>query len=66
LWDGAIKSGAMMSIAEDDVVFHSRFESHGAEVIERLPPDSDVMVWGFNFDLFICFEMLPGISMSLS
>jgi glycosyl transferase family 25 len=66
LWEEAANSGTMLTIAEDDAIFHSRFEPHAAEVIERLPPDWDLILWGWNFDLFLCFEMLPGISTSLS
>ena len=66
LWEEAADAGTMLTIAEDDAIFHSRFEAHAAEVIGQLPPDWDLILWGWNFDLFLCFEMLPGISLSLS
>ena len=66
LWEEATKTGTPLTIAEDDAIFHSRFEAHAGEVIGCLPPDWDLILWGWNFDLFLCFEMLPGISISLS
>jgi glycosyl transferase family 25 len=62
LWNFAIESGRNLTIADDDVVFHSRFEDHAGEVINSLPPDWDLILWGWNFDLFMSFEMLPGVS----
>jgi GR25 family glycosyltransferase involved in LPS biosynthesis len=66
LWGSATKSEAPVTIAEDDCICHSRFESYTADVIKRLPPDWDMILWGWNFDLFLCFEMLPGVSWALS
>ena len=66
LWDSAIASNVPITVAEDDAIFHSRFESHAAEVLDSLPPDWAFILWGWNFDLFLSFEMLPGVSMSLS
>ena len=31
-----------------------------------MPAGWDLIVWGWNFDLFICFEMLPGVSTCLA
>ena len=66
LWDSAIKTNKILTIAEDDVIFHSRFESHVPEILQTLPSDWDLISWGWNFDLFLCFEMLAGISIALS
>jgi len=60
LWEIAIERGENLTIADDDVIFHSRFEQHAGEVINSLPPDWDLVLWGWNFDLFMSFEMLPG------
>src|SRR5262249_16879970 len=62
LWDIAIESGQSLTIAADDAIFHSRFEHHAAEVIKSLPPDWDLVLWGWSFHLFMSFEMLPGVS----
>jgi glycosyl transferase, family 25 len=54
LWDLAIKTGTTLTLAEDDAIFHSRFDACAPDVIGTLPADWDVILWGFNFDLFMC------------
>jgi hypothetical protein len=54
-----------LTITEDDAIFHASFETQAPAVIAKLPPDWDVISWGWNFDLFMCFEMLPGVSYCL-
>jgi len=44
------------------VVLDSRI---GNFLIKTLPADWDLIMWGYNFDLFMCFEMLPGVSSCL-
>jgi glycosyl transferase family 25 len=66
LWDVAIETGQSLTIAADDAIFHSRFEQNAAEVIRTLPPDWDFVLWGWNFDLFMSFEMLPDVSHCVS
>jgi glycosyl transferase, family 25 len=65
LWELAIKTGTVLTMAEDDAIFHSRFDACAPDVIATLPPDWDLIVWGFNLDLFMCFEILPGVSSCL-
>ena len=62
LWDSAIASGEMVTIAEDDAIFNRNFDSLAEAVIKTLPADWNMIVWGFNFDLFLCFDILPGVS----
>lgn len=66
LWDEAIRHGEPITICEDDAIFNAHFDGAAAKVIATLPPDWDIIAWGWNFDLFIVFEMLPGVSSSLS
>jgi glycosyl transferase, family 25 len=66
LWDSAIASGEAVTIAEDDAIFNRDFETYADEVMKTLPADWDMIVWGFNFDLFLCFDMLPGVSTCLA
>jgi glycosyl transferase family 25 len=65
LWDEAIRLGEAITICEDDAIFNAHFEQTAAAVIETLPADWDIISWGWNFDLFMAFEMLPGVSSSL-
>jgi len=62
LWNKAIESGMPITIADDDAIFNLNFDFCAAEVIKTLPPDWDVILWGWNFDLFMIFDMLPGVS----
>jgi GR25 family glycosyltransferase involved in LPS biosynthesis len=65
LWQTAIESNETLTIAEDDAIFHSQFEVQAPELINTLPTDWDFILWGWNFDLFLCFEMMAGVSFSL-
>jgi glycosyl transferase family 25 len=60
------ESGEAITVCEDDAIFNAGFERSAAAVIETLPADWDIISWGWNFDLFMSFEMLPGVSSSLS
>ena len=62
LWNKTIETGRPVTIADDDAIFNLRFDGTAAEVISSLPPDWDLILWGFNFDLFMIFDMLPGVS----
>ena len=62
LWQMAIDSKQAVTIAEDDVIFHSQFESLAPAVIKTLPSDWDIVVWAWNFDAKMIFDMLPGVS----
>jgi GR25 family glycosyltransferase involved in LPS biosynthesis len=66
LWKQAIATGAILTIAEDDAIFHRQFLQHAADVMGRLPADWDIILWGWNFDLFLSLEMLPGVSPCLA
>jgi GR25 family glycosyltransferase involved in LPS biosynthesis len=62
LWDHVLKTGKPATIAEDDAIFNFQFDRSAAGVLGRLPPDWDIIYWGYNFDLFMMFQMLPGTS----
>ena len=65
LWEVAARGREPLTICEDDAIFNAAFEQTAAAVIATLPGDWDLVSWGWNFDLFMCFEMLPGVSSSL-
>ena len=62
LWDRVLKTGKPATIAEDDAIFNLQFARSAAAVLGRLPPDWDIIYWGYNFDLFMMFQLLPGAS----
>jgi GR25 family glycosyltransferase involved in LPS biosynthesis len=66
LWKLGIAAGQMITIAEDDAIFHGGFPQHAAQVLANLPADWDIILWGWNFDLFLSIEMLPGVSTCLA
>ena len=62
LWNMAIESGKHMTVAEDDAIFNLKFDVCAAEVIETLPPDWDLIHWGWNLDAPLVFDMLHGVT----
>ena len=62
LWDKAIASNKIVTICEDDAIFNNNFEEHAEDLLEGLPEDWSIIFWGFNFNMFVCFEVLPGVS----
>jgi len=62
LWQAAAVRNQPLTVAEDDVIFHAQFEALAAQVINELPPDWDFISWGWNFDVMMIFDMLPGVS----
>jgi len=62
LWEQAIDSNEPLTIAEDDAVFRRDFPAASAALIEKLPPDWDLVMWGWNFDSILSVLPLRGIS----
>ena len=59
LWDRVLKTGKPATIAEDDAIFNLQFARSAAAVLGQLPPDWDIIYWGYNFDLFMMFQLRP-------
>lgn len=59
-WENAFNTGKVTTVAEDDALFHPDFESLAPEVIKSLPCEWDIVLWGWNFDSILLFDMLPG------
>ena len=62
LWDKAIANDRTVTVSEDDGIFSHQFELRAEELLKTLPDNWDMIYWGFNFDMFLCFDMLPGVS----
>jgi glycosyl transferase family 25 len=62
LWEEAIARGEAFTICEDDAIINRDFARSAARVIEALPPDWDFILWGWNFDSYLLFDLLPGVS----
>jgi GR25 family glycosyltransferase involved in LPS biosynthesis len=65
-WNLAAASDRFVTIAEDDAIFHLEFEPLAEKVIASLPPDWDIIQWGWNFDSILAFDLMPGISNSVA
>lgn len=61
-WNRTIASGQPQTICDDDAIFNLQFDTVAPEVIKTLPPDWDLIVWGFNFDMFMIYDILPGVT----
>jgi hypothetical protein len=66
LWNLAIETGATLNVSEDDAIFNHHFASLAAGVMAELPADWDFILWGWNFDSYLLFDLLPDISPCLS
>ena len=66
LWKRAVAHGQALTIAEDDAIFHGQFRRHAAAVMANLPPAWDIILWGWNFDLFVSIVMFPGVCSRLA
>jgi glycosyl transferase family 25 len=62
LWEEAIEKGEALTICEDDAIFNRHFATAAARVLDALPPDWDFILWGWNFDSYLLFDLLPGVS----
>jgi len=62
LWKLAIDQSAVVTIAEDDAVFHHTFEAKAEAHLRSLPEAWDIVLWGWNFDSVLLFDFLEGVS----
>ena len=62
LWDLAIERTRFLTVCEDDAIFNGGFVSAAESLIPALPPDWHVILWGWNFDSILLFDLLPGVS----
>jgi tetratricopeptide (TPR) repeat protein len=62
LWRKAAAQSEALTIAEDDAIFNLHFEAEASALIRSLPPDWDIILWGWNFDSILLFDFLPGVS----
>jgi glycosyl transferase family 25 len=61
IWEIARKRDRYLTVFEDDAIVHQDFIAHANRVIGGLKPDWDIILWGWNFDESMCFDILPGV-----
>ena len=66
LWDLAIEKDELITICEDDAIFNRGFVSSAEALLKTVPPEWHVILWGWNFDSSLLFDMLPGVSPCLA
>lgn len=62
LWETAISTEQVVTVAEDDAIFRLDFEERSRQLLGELPENWDFVLWGWNFDSFLSLRVLPGIS----
>ena len=66
LWGIAAQADRAVTILEDDAVLHKDFCPTADALVAALPNDWDIVLWGWNFDSYLLFELLPGVSNCLA
>lgn len=62
LWLDCAKGRNALTFAEDDAVFNRRFSTIAESVLQQLPADWDIILWGWNFDSVLHVEMFGGLN----
>jgi len=65
-WGVAVKEGTAITVCEDDAIFHQDFDRLSEDVIHECGADWDLVMWGWNFDSILYYELLPGVSPSVA
>jgi glycosyl transferase family 25 len=65
LWDCAIAQNQPLTVCEDDAIFNRGFEAAAESLMQHLPAEWHLILWGWNFDSVLLFDMLPGVSQCL-
>jgi glycosyl transferase family 25 len=61
LWEQCAATSAVLTVAEDDAAFNRRFPERAVRVLAQLPPDWDIILWGWNFDSVLHVGILGGL-----
>lgn len=59
LWKQAAEQSGPFTVVEDDALLNQFFEDRAEELLQRLPADWDIVLWGWNFDSILLFHMIP-------
>ncbi|WP_016835302.1 glycosyltransferase family 25 protein [Herbaspirillum lusitanum] len=61
-WFDAIDSNEVITIAEDDAIFRYDFQLMHQHLLNNLPQDWDIVMWGWNFDSILSLNAMPDVS----
>jgi len=65
LWETALRNDAPLTVFEDDTVLNQHFARRSAALLNGLPSDWDIVLWGWNFDTVLLVDFLPGVSRAI-
>ena len=65
LWDHCACGEAAVTVCEDDAIFNRDFSARAATVLRGLPPDWDIILWGWNFDSVLHVELIEGMKQTV-
>jgi len=66
LWAMAIEQARAITICEDDAILNRHFPEAAEAAMAELPADWDLILWAWNFDSYLGFDLLPGVSTCLA
>ena len=64
LWQRTVSQGQNLTICEDDAIFNRGFAAWSEKLLNQLAGNFDFILWGWNFDAVMTYDMLPGVSHS--
>ena len=59
LWAECERLGKPITILEDDAVTHVGFDGLSEKLVQKLPKNWDLVIWGWNFDCPLNYDLLP-------
>ncbi|WP_239648320.1 glycosyltransferase family 25 protein [Komagataeibacter europaeus] len=62
LWNAVVENEQAVSIFEDDAILSSNFHEESTRIIESLENEWDIILWGYNYDVNLVFDLLPGVT----
>jgi GR25 family glycosyltransferase involved in LPS biosynthesis len=62
LWRQAATTDETLTIAEDDAILRRDFEVASAVAMAQAPRGWDIIVWAWNLDSLLCFNVMPGVA----
>lgn len=66
LWEMVARDGRVVTVCEDDAILSRHFAACADGLLNLLPADWDFVLWGWNFDSWLYFDMMPGVSPCLA
>lgn len=61
IWERSVAEHAVVTVAEDDAVMNRRFAEKAEGLLASLPPDWDIVLWGWNFDSILHVAIIEGM-----